>query len=297
MYHEFFGLAKAPFDLTPDTSFLFLSNAHKGALAHLHYGVSTRKGFISITGDIGVGKTTICRQFLRDLRSDPEFSRFRSALVLNPILTGKELLSTILHDLGVAPSGRTVDSLLNALADFVTKGNETVILIDEAQDLTPKVMEQLRLLGNLETETRKLVQLVLVGQPELGNLLCHPRLSQLNQRIAVRFHVSGLSLDETGHYIDHRLRVAGNEVVFFSPDAVEKVHMVSNGIPRVINILCEYTLLAAFAKDTFEISGDLVDAAYRQYRGGQTQGRLGDEVPAESVATWTSLITAAPSHR
>lgn len=265
MYLNFYNLEKYPFNLTPDTSFLYLSEKHQEALAHLGYGVYNRKGFIVITGEIGVGKTTICREFLKTVSKD-----FHVALILNPILTGKEFLSAILRDLGIQHKARTVDSMLATFTEFVAKGNETVILIDEAQNLSLKVLEQLRLLGNIETETRKLVQLILVGQPELQQLLNNPKLQQLNQRVAVRYHISNFSLEETKNYIEHRLAIAGNKFISFEEEAIRTVHTISKGIPRTINILCDYALLAGYVKETYTIPKELIEIAHQQYIGKTT---------------------------
>jgi len=265
MYLNFYNLERHPFNLTPNTSFLYLSEKHQEALAHLRYGVYNRKGFIVVTGEIGIGKTTICRKFLKNVSKD-----FQVALILNPILTGKEFLSAILRDLGIQHKARTVDSMLTIFTEFVTRGNETIILIDEAQNLSLKVLEQLRLLGNIETETQKLVQLVLVGQPELQQLLNNPKLQQLNQRVAVRYHISNFCLEETQNYIEHRLTVAGNKFILFEEEAIKAVYTFSKGIPRTINILCDYALLAGYVRETYIMTKELIEIAYQQYTGKST---------------------------
>ncbi len=246
MYLEFYGLTEMPFNITPDPRFLFFSTQHREAFDHLIYGIEKRKGFIELTGEVGSGKTTLCRAVLSTLPR-----KVRTALVLNPSLSETQLLRAILHDFGLSIRGRDrlshIEQLNAFLLEQMKEGNNVAVIIDEAQDLHPKVMEQVRLLSNLETDQHKLMQIVLAGQPELSERLARPELRQLRQRIIVRCSLSPLSEEDTAQYIAHRLRVAGpDSEVGFDREAVELVYKRAKGIPRIINGMCDRAMLAGY---------------------------------------------------
>lgn len=246
MYEKFFYLKEGPFHITPDTRFLFLTRKHREALDLLIYGISNRKGFMMLTGEVGMGKTTICRALLEKLPSGVE-----TALILNPLLSGHELLKVITAEFGLKPSGETVKDHLDALNVFLlctaAKGGSAAIIIDEAQNLSLEALEMIRLLSNLETEKAKLLQIVLAGQPEFRQKMELPELRQLNQRVIVRYHIDRLSEDETSQYIRSRLFVAGGgSTMPFADKVVRRIHELSDGIPRKINIICDRALTAAF---------------------------------------------------
>jgi general secretion pathway protein A len=249
MYEEHFRLKEKPFALTPDPDFLFLSDSHQRALDHLLFGLETGEGFIVVTGDIGVGKTTVCRALLRRI---PE--RFTTALVVNTLLTEKELLRTILSDFGADVPEGTRKDLLDRLNRFLLaeaeRDRRPVLIIDEAQNLAPPLLEQIRLLSNLETEKRKLLQIVLFGQKELQEKLHLPELRQFDQRITVRARILPLDRRETSRYIHHRLSVAGAAGgAFLSPEAERILYRRSRGVPRRINQLCDRALLSACLRE------------------------------------------------
>jgi len=273
MYEEYFSLKERPFSLTPDPDFLFLSGSHQRALDHLLFGLESGEGFIVVTGDIGVGKTTVCRALLRRL---PE--RFATALVVNTLLTEKELLRTVLDDFGAPVPDGTRKDLLDALNRFLLAeaeaGRRPVLIIDEAQNLAPPLLEQVRLLSNLETEKRKLLQIVLFGQKELQEKLRLPQLRQFDQRITVRATILPLDLRETSRYIQHRMSVAGaSGSAFLSPAAERLIHRRSRGVPRRINQLCDRALLAACVRNAARVEReDVVRAAESLFGGSKRAG-------------------------
>jgi general secretion pathway protein A len=261
MYLEFFGFSEQPFNITPDPRFLYYSSRHREAFDHLTYGIESRKGFISLTGEVGAGKTTLCRAVLAALSS-----QVRTALILNPCLTETQLIRAILADFGLETRGHDVLDHIERLNVFLLEqakeGHNVVLIIDEAQDLQPAVMEQIRLLSNLETDQHKLMQIVLAGQPELRERLARPDLRQLRQRILVSCRLDPLSEVETGEYIHHRLRVAGaGPEVGFDDAAVRQVHRHARGIPRVINAVCDNAMLAGFVGRTRRITAREVKRA------------------------------------
>jgi len=266
MYNDFYGFSQAPFSITPDPSFLFFSDGHREAFDHLSFGVQERKGFIQITGEVGAGKTTLCRAFLDGLEP-----RFKTALILNPMMTATQLLRSILVELGLkAPRDRVgCMTLLNQfLLEQVEDGNDVVLVIDEAQDLSVELLEEVRLLSNLETDRQKLLQIVMVGQPELRDKLNTRALRQLRQRITVRYHLRPLHLYETQFYVKHRLHVAGaNSTPTFNRLAILMIHWYSKGIPRLINAVCDKTLLCGFVADTDHLKGRHVRKAVRELEG------------------------------
>ncbi|RJP69192.1 MAG: AAA family ATPase [Candidatus Abyssobacteria bacterium SURF_17] len=247
MYESFFGFKEKPFNITPDPKYLYLSDQHQEAIAHLLYGIRERGGFVVVSGEIGTGKTTLCRYLLNQMDD-----RTEGAIVFNPNLSEIELLKSINEDFGIISTGQTKKELIDELNQFLLeerlRGKNMVLIIDEAQNLHPAVLEQVRMLSNLETEKEKLIQIVLIGQPQLKKLLAKPELRQLDQRVTARYHLRPLSRKETYAYIEHRLAVASNNGhVAFEPTAMKLVYRFSKGIPRLINVVCDRALLGAFA--------------------------------------------------
>jgi len=269
MYEEYFGLRETPFNVTPDPRFIFFSRKHLDAFSCLLYGIESRKGFIQITGEIGAGKTTLCRAVLDKLKD----TQTHSALILNPRLSELHLLRTIAEDFGIVLKARNKKECFDGLNRFLLeefhRGYNTVLIIDEAQDMTTKTLEQVRLLSNLETSREKLIQIVLVGQPELRDTLDDPSLAQLRQRIAIRFHLTALDRSETEEYILHRLGVAGlpEGLNPFFPQAIDFIYERSKGVPRVINKLCDVSLLAAYAKSLRYVDEKLAEEAFSESEG------------------------------
>jgi general secretion pathway protein A len=265
VYTEYFGLSAKPFNVTPDPRFLFLSQRHSEALAHLKFGLHERGGFVLLTGEVGTGKTTLARHFLRQLDS-----RTATAVVLYPAVTASELLRSILDDLHI-PHERDdtlkvlVDRLHQFLLQLRSENRDVVLVIDEAQDLTPELLEQIRLVSNLETDTEKLLQIVLVGQSELKDMLARSDLRQIAQRITARYHLTPLDRGECDLYISHRLNaVGGAGKVSFSTAALRRIHRLSHGIPRVINLLCDRCLLAGYVRGTRFVDAGTVAQAARE---------------------------------
>jgi len=262
MYSSFFGFREKPFTITPNPRFIFLSKNHKEAFAHLLYGIDSHAGFIELTGEVGTGKTTVLRSLLNQLDGDT----YRTALIFNPSLTAIELLQNINHEYGIPCEEQKNSPLLHSLNRFLlqqnTEGRTVVLVIDEAQNLDPQVLEQIRLISNLETEKDKLIQIVLVGQPELREKLKKAELRQLSQRITVRYHLCPLDFNDTVEYIEHRLEVAaGESLEVFSPGALKRIFRFSGGLPRLINVVCDRALLIAYTKGSREVSGRMVTAA------------------------------------
>ncbi len=270
MYTSFFGLAEKPFAITPDPRYLYLSERHAEALAHLLYGINESGGFIQLTGEVGTGKTTVVRTLLSRVPHHADV-----AVILNPRVTPVEFLLTICEELGleIADTDRDsvkqmVDALNRRLLQAHAEGRRIIVLVDEAQNLSFDVLEQVRLLTNLETPTQKLLQIILIGQPELRELLDRNDLRQLAQRITGRYHLMPLSREETKGYVRHRLRVAGAQDEIFTPGALSEVHRLSSGIPRVINVACDRALLGAYTQETRRITAALVRQA-----AGEVYGR------------------------
>ena len=272
MYLEHFGLKEPPFSITPDPRFVFLSERHRDALAHLLFGIGTGGGggFVQLTGEVGTGKTTLCRLLLEQVPANT-----RVALVLNPRQTPVELLETICEELHVDlgdSSGKSargslkalVDALNRYLLDAYAQGLRVVLIIDEAQDLSIEALEQVRLLTNLETDTQKLLQIILLGQPELRTLLAREDLRQLAQRITARFHLTPLDAVETERYLRHRHAIAGGLHLPFSKSAIKRLHAHSGGVPRLINVIAERSLLAGYARDATRLDARMVDLAARE---------------------------------
>src|ERR1700691_4160720 len=263
MYLSFFGIAEKPFAITPDPRYLYLSARHADALAHLVYGINEAGGFSQLTGEVATGKTTTIRSLLARAPKNAEI-----ALILNPRLSAGEFLLALCEELGLGPDERAaantkelVDLLNRYLLRAHSQGRRVVLIVDEAQNLAPEVLEYIRLLTNLETETQKLLQIILIGQPELRKLLAREDLRQLAQRITGRYHLDTLSRQETAAYVRHRMRVAGATADIFTRGALREVYNVSRGIPRVINIICDRALLGAYTQDLHQVPGALVRRA------------------------------------
>ena len=269
MYLSFFGLNEKPFAITPDPRYLYLSERHAEALAHLLYGINEAGGFVQLTGEVGTGKTTTIRSLLAQTPKNAEV-----ALILNPRMTPPEFLLTICEELGIGvPDGaeNSLKDLVDILNDYLLKahalGRRVVLVVDEAQNLAPAVLEQVRLLTNLETNTQKLLQIILIGQPELRELLARVELRQLAQRITGRYHLDPLSSDETASYVRHRLRVAGATTDIFTAPALGEIFRLSGGVPRVINVIADRALLGAYTQDRHRVAGSLVRNAAAEVFG------------------------------
>ena len=267
MYLEFYGLKLSPFDITPNPRFLFHSTKHREAFNHLHYGIRERKGFVQLTGEVGAGKTTLCRALLEKLDGN-----FSTALILNPLMSGDELMKAIATEFGLNVKGMDRLETLAAISDFLLRqtlaGRESVLIVDEAQNLTEELLEQVRLISNIETDDRKLLQIVLMGQPELRDRLNSPRLKQLRQRITVRYHLNALTRTEVGQYIQHRLALAGSRgAPAFTAPAIWRVFGYSRGIPRLVNAVCDKALLAGFVERSYRINFRMVGRAIRDLEG------------------------------
>lgn len=270
MYESFFGLREAPFSIAPNPHYLYMSRQHNEALAHLVYGVSSAGGFVLLTGEVGTGKTTVCRCFLEQVPEDTDV-----AFILNPKVSVEELLETICDELSIAYIGDKMTS--KSYVDFInerllrshSKGRHTVLIIDEAQTMEPDVLEQLRLLTNLETNEKKLLQIVLLGQPELQELFCRQELRQLAQRVTARFHLDALKPEEIQPYVAHRMGVAGctDAASIFPPASMKTIYAISKGIPRVINLICDRALLGAYSKSAKVVTPDILRVAAREVLG------------------------------
>jgi general secretion pathway protein A len=267
MYLDFFGLKENPFNVTSDPHFLYLSHAHREALNHLLFGITQKKGFVEITGEIGAGKTTLCRALINKLDD-----KTKTSLIFNSSLPEKQLLEVILKDFGIVPKRNNKVAFLEALNEFLleqlTLGNNCVVIIDEAQNLRSTTLEAIRMLSNLETEKEKLLQIILVGQPQLRDKLNSPNLLQLRQRISVRFHVRALQKDEVREYINHRLSIAGSaDRIIFDGNAIDLIFSYSGGVPRLINLVCDKALLLSYVHDSHNVIGDIVKQSTEELEG------------------------------
>jgi general secretion pathway protein A len=299
MYSDYFGIKENAFSITPDPRFLFRSEQHCEALAHLLYGVVESGCFVLLTGEVGTGKTTICRTLLEQLPENVDI-----ALLLNPPQSGRELLLAIHDELHIFINHRDISLhelvyvLTRRLLENHSRGRRTVVIIDEAQNIAPEVLEQVRLLTNLETRTEKLLHVFLVGQPELRELLQQPSLRQVAQRITARYHLNPLSEEETRDYVCHRLSVAGCRHGLFSDAALHQIYRESKGVPRVINILCDRALLGAFASDQPHVSSRQIHQAARQWRGEQpsrsfwSRNRVTVPIAAAGLLCSAALVSA-----
>jgi general secretion pathway protein A len=267
VYLDYYRLREAPFNITPDPRFLFFSEKHQEAFNHLLYGIRERKGFIELTGEVGAGKTTICRKLLEELGPN-----YKTALILNPCLTGDQLLQAIAleFDLQVFSLDRVffMQALNHFVLDQANQGNDVVLIIDEAQNLSDQLLEQVRMLSNLETDHQKLMQIILMGQPELRDKLAQPSLRQLRQRITVRYHLNPLTPEETACYVNHRLTQAGaNGHPRFDEAALKLIHKQTGGVPRLINALCDKAMLAGFVTQTDVLTKKMVKLAIAELDG------------------------------
>ena len=267
MYREFFGLKEKPFNVTSDPNFLFLSRVHREAFSQLLYGIKERKGFLAITGEIGAGKTTLCRALVNKLDANT-----KSAFIFNSTLPEMQLFQTAFEDFGIPIEKKTKAAMLRQFSKFLleelSKNNNVVLIIDEAQNLKNSVLEELRMLSNLETEKEKLFQMILVGQPQLRDKINSPDMEQLRQRISVRFHITPLENDEIEEYIYHRLKVAGSRGdITFSDTALSSIYKYSNGIPRIINKVCDKALLCAYTIETKHIDLSIIERCIQEIEG------------------------------
>src|SRR6516162_2040873 len=267
VYLDYYGLTEPPFDITPNPRFLFYSAKHREAFNHLLYGIRERKGFVQLTGEVGAGKTTLCRAMLEQLDS-----HFATALILNPVMSPDELMKAVAVEFGLPVNGLDKLDTLAVINQFllrlVEQGKDAVLIIDEAQDLTDELLEQVRLLSNLETDNRKLLQIILMGQPELRDRLNNPRLRQLRQRITVRYHLLPLNRQEIGHYVQHRLQVSGGTGnPAFTRAALWRVHRYTQGVPRLVNAVCDKALLAGFVQQRERIDFGMIGQAVRELEG------------------------------
>ena len=264
---EYYGLREPPFSITPNPRFLFFSAKHREAFNHLLYGIRERKGFVQLTGEVGAGKTTLCRALMEQLGKN-----FSTALILNPVLTVDQLVKAIAMEFGLRVKNmdrlEIVAEINNFLLAQVENGRDTVLIIDEAQDLSTELLEQVRLLSNLETDDRKLLQIVLMGQPELRDRLNDHSLRQLRQRITVRYHLRPLKLGELAPYVQHRLTVSGSKgAPYFTSMALWRLFQYSKGVPRLVNAVCDKCLLAGFVQQSERITFGLVRIAIRELEG------------------------------
>ena len=265
MYEAFYGLTEKPFRMTPDSRYFYPSPKHVDALNHMVYAIEERRGFVVITGEIGAGKTTLSRVLFQKL--DP---RTKTAIVRNTHLSAKDLLAATLDELEISvPTGSTKTRMIGLLNEFLVDqlrdDNNVILLIDEAQNLKPTVLEEVRMLSNLETETEKLIQIVLMGQPELKAKLWLKELTQLRQRVTLHYHLGALDAEETAGYVTHRLQVAGaNGAAIFQPAALTQVYRHTKGVPRLVNGLCDRALLTGYVNETRTIGADIVNEVVRE---------------------------------
>ena len=290
IYQDFFGLREKPFNLTPDPKFLCLTEKHQEALDHLTYGLEQKTGFILFLGEVGAGKTTVCRALLERLDQD-----YVVALVLHPFLAEEDLLATIVRDLGLVPQGESKRELLDQLNAFIlarkVAGKTVALIFDESQNLSPKALEEIRILSNLETDKEKLLQIILIGQKELEAKLARRELRQLNQRIGVRYFLYPLNREETGRYIAHRLQVAGDQgTIHFDRGAVREIFSFSQGIPRLINLAADRTLLAGYVKGTKTLTREMAGKGIRSLSGRPDPHER--PLPQESLTPASLLILA-----
>jgi general secretion pathway protein A len=291
MYCAYHGFTEKPFNITPDPAFIFLSRNHQEAFAHLLYGIDSHVGFIELTGEVGTGKTTVLRTLLNQL----DAKNYRTAIIFNPCLSSSGLLQSINREFGIPYQNLNDQELIDTLNQFLVAqnatGNTVVLVIDEAQNLKQEVLEQIRLISNLETERDKLIQIVLAGQPELKQLLAQPSLRQLNQRIMVRYHLSPMDLDDTGDYINHRLKVAGRMYAeIFTVGALRKIYRFSGGFPRLINIVCDRALLLGYTKGRREISSGMAVTAIKDVRQTEKTSRLTARFNAVAILVISLLL-------
>ena len=287
MYNEYFKFKDTPFSIAPDPRFLYMSDQHREALAHLMYGLNSEGGFVLLTGEVGTGKTTVCRCLLDQIPVDSSI-----AFIFNPKLTVEELLATICDEFGIKYPDKTssIKVFVDLINDYLLKsredGRKTVLIIDEAQNLSADVLEQLRLLTNLETNKCKLLQIILLGQPELKEKLERPELRQLSQRIIARYHLDSLSRKDVAAYVTHRLSVAGRRRQLFPNSTITRLYQLSGGIPRIINVLCDRALLGTFTKGKNQVTRSILSKAARE-----VFGKSSDNGRFSKAAAWAIFLT------
>ncbi len=295
MYKDFFGLKESPFTISPDPRYLFMSERHRDALAHLLYGIGEGGGFVLLTGEVGTGKTTVCRCLLEQLPNN-----VRLAYILNPKLNSVELMATMCDELGIQyeqgeSSLKTFTDLLsNYLLKAHDQGLNTVLMIDEAQNLSVDVLEQIRLLTNLETNQKKLLQIILIGQPELQELLAKKELRQLAQRITARYHLRPLSVKETKAYLEHRLRIAGVNRPIFTNKAIMQIHKASQGVPRIINVISDRALLGAFSENQSKVGDKTIIKAKDEVLGKRATTHIEKEDNLGFKKSWLAYASIIP---
>lgn len=296
MYKEYFGLKENPFSIAPDPHYFYMSEGHREALAHLVYGINSDGGFILLTGEVGTGKTTVCRCLLEQLPENTEI-----AFILNPKLTVEELLSVICNEFciryheGNRSNGVLVSAIYEYLLHIQEKGHRALLVIEEAQNLSLEVLEQIRLLTNLETSQRKLLQIILLGQPELREILAQPQLRQLSQRVTARYHLGPLSPDETSAYVNHRLSIAGlARGHLFSKGALKHLFRLSGGIPRLINVICDRALLGAYVQDKNQVDSRTLFTAFREISGKERRFKMSKRwIPPVLLTLFIILLLVA----
>jgi len=291
IYNDYFGLRDSPFSIAPNPQYLYMSDRHREALAHLMYGIQGDGAFILLSGEVGTGKTTICRCLLEQIPNQVD-----TAFILNPKLTAAELLAAACDDLKIDyPENASIKVLTDQINAYLlgahANNRQTVLIIDEAQNLSIEVLEQLRLLTNLETNQRKLLQIILLGQPELLELLSRPELRQLSQRITARFHLDALNRDEISAYIKHRLVVAGAKGTFFPKPAIDRIYKISQGIPRVINLICDRSLLGAYSEGELQIGPKIVAKAAKEILGTEPRPLINWQRIAIGSMTVLTIVT------
>jgi general secretion pathway protein A len=295
MYERFYRLRERPFALTPDPDYLYPSRVHKEALSYLRYGIESHAGFVVITGAIGSGKTTLLQTMLRGLDSQTTVAR-----VMNTLLDPRELLESAMIDLGIDPDGKSKPSMLKTFGEFLVNeraaGRLVLLVIDEAQNLTLPALEEIRMLSNLETEKSKLLQIILIGQPDLRDKLDRPELEQLRQRITVSYHLEALDADETWHYINHRLaRAAVGAPLEFPRDVTDRIHARSNGVPRLINVIADATLVFGYGEERSEINGALIEEVIADLDATGVLGPRSNANRHDSVVPADPAIAGAPA--
>ncbi len=294
MYKKYFGLRKAPFSIAPDPRYLYMSERHKEALAHLLYGIKNDAGFVLLTGEVGAGKTTICRRLIQQLPKSCDL-----AYVINPTLSSAELLAAICDEFGINYPKNSksiklfIDRINNYLLASHANRRRAILVIDEAQNLSNEVLEQVRLLTNLETNQRKLLQIILIGQPELREKLAGPDLRQISQRIVARYHLGPLSKAEVPAYVKHRLIIAGTSADLFSPRSLSRLHGFTGGIPRLINTICDRALLGVYARGKKIVDSKMIDQAASEILGRPFMGSVRLRRMTAMLAAGVAMLFAA----
>ena len=290
MYEAFFNLSSKPFDLLPDPRFIYLSRSYKKALTYLNYGIRERSGFILLTGEVGSGKTTLIRDLL-----EKSYEHVVLSKIFNTRVTSEQLLAMINDDFGLEVQGRDKITMIRDLNVFLidqyAAGNQPILIIDEAQNLSPELLEEVRMLSNLEATSSKLMQIILVGQPELRTILAAPELRQLRQRININCHLQALSREEVEQYITHRLEVAGNvNAVNFEPESIDAIFRYSHGIPRLINIICDFLMFLAFAEEATTLTVDMVSDVIGDLDFENYHWLEGPDAVAQQVGCFSSVV-------